>query len=283
MNNENPPIMRSLLLNLLAMVLLAAIIIMIVFNFYLPSITNHGEEITVPDLEGKSVTEVTKILRDLDMFFEVVDTIDMDKEKYAPWAVVAQFPSASSTVKPNRTLRLTVQSDTRPQVPLPNLIHQSINAAQNQLRAKRLVLGEVTYVNALGSRSVLKMAVDGEEYEKEAFENGKILVQTGTVVDLFVADGLGQQTLPTMVNVLGMTQEEAEINIIGWGLLLGKVIKRPSFKPEGTVIGQLPKVDEEDLRAGQLVTLYISSGSEGLDSLQVDSVHVPPMDTTASH
>jgi len=267
--------MKALLLNLLAMLVLAVIIIMIVFNFYLPSLTNHGEEVTVPNLEGKAEPEVKKILSDLGIYYEFVDTVNLDNEQYDPWTVIAQFPTANSTVKPNRTLRLTLQSDTRPKVPLPNLIDRSVNAAQNQLRAKRLVLGEVTYINAAGSRAVLKMAINGKEYTKADFEQAKaqkepIKVQTGTVVDLFVANGLYNQELPTMVNVMGMTVEEAEVNIIGWGLLLGKVIKRPSLKPEGTIVGQVPGVNAENLRTGQLVTLYVSSGSEGLDTVSID-------------
>ena len=272
--------MKILILNLAAMALLLVIIVLAVFYIYLPSVSNHGEEVSVPNLAGKSVIEVEKLLRETNIKFEVIDTIDFNKEKFAPWSVVNQFPAAHSTVKPNRTLRISLQSDKRPLVTLPN-VFGSISSAQTQLKARRLVLGDIEYVEADGRAAVLKVIIDDIEYTEEDFKKEKIKIQTGTVVNLIVANGLDDQNIPNMVDVSnrGLTLDEAEVIIIGNGLLMGKIIETPSRQPTGTIVGQRPRSRATDVRTGQLVTLFVSSGIQGLDTTDIDLPDLPDLES----
>lgn len=275
--------MKALLLHLSAMVVIAIIIVFSIFYVYLPSITHHNEEITVPDLRGMTVGEADKVLRNAGLNYLLFDTISLDEDKYEPWAIVNQFPKPGSTVKPGRSLRLTLQNDKRPMVNLPNVIDGSINNAQTVLKAKRLELGEITYVDSAGRAVVLKMIVNGEELTKDDFANEQtpIRVQTGTRVDLIVANGLDDQELPYMIKVEGLSLEQAKVQLIGWGLLVGRVEEKPAFAPKGIVIYQNPEPDAQKVRAGQMVRLIVSAGPDGLPDSVKQRRNRPQMPTPA--
>src|SRR5436190_20187116 len=72
------------------------------FYVYLPSATNHGESITVPDLTGMKLEELNTFLGEHELRFEVDDSTY--SEDYPPLTVLRQFPRAGSTVKENRMI-----------------------------------------------------------------------------------------------------------------------------------------------------------------------------------
>src|SRR4051794_798214 len=76
------------------------------FYAYLPNVTNHGETITVPNIEGKNIEEVEAFLAKHDLRYEVNDSSYSDK--YPPLAVLKQYPSAGAKVKENRKIYVSV-------------------------------------------------------------------------------------------------------------------------------------------------------------------------------
>jgi beta-lactam-binding protein with PASTA domain len=59
----------------LGLVILAYIVIVSLTIFYLDSYTNHGQHIDVPNLIGRNVNSVKTELEDLDLQYEILDSI----------------------------------------------------------------------------------------------------------------------------------------------------------------------------------------------------------------
>ncbi len=191
------------------------IIFLLIFYLYiyLPNSTNHGETITVPSIEGLSLTELEDFLGKRNLRYAVNDSSYTDD--YPPLTVLRQFPAAGSKIKENRVIYISLNRVTPPSVPIPNLIDGSLINAEAVLRGNELKRGKIQLVRGPFLNLVKEMIYNGE----------KILPGTripkGSVIDLVVEDG-GSNTVPTP-DVRGYTLEDAKIPIFGSNLSLGQV------------------------------------------------------------
>ena len=121
----------------LHLVLAAAVLIVLsvlYFYAYLPHITNHGESITVPSVEGLPITKVEDFLADHDLRYEVNDS--SYSAEYPPLTVLKQYPAAGAKVKENRKIFVSVNRKNPPTVKMPDLIDGSLTNAEAVLRGK---------------------------------------------------------------------------------------------------------------------------------------------------
>ena len=134
------------------------IIIVLVFAMmkWLSYTTNHGEEITVPNLSKLSVEVAEEKLNALDLEYVLLDTTEYQKD-YPKFSVVKQDPIAGSKVKEGRKIYIKVNSDSYRDIVMPDLIEQSLRQAEPTLKALGLELGERTYKPYLGKDMVLEM------------------------------------------------------------------------------------------------------------------------------
>ena len=160
------------------------IIIVLVFGImkWLSFTTNHGEEITVPDLSKLSVEVAEEKLNALDLEYVLLDTTEYQKG-YPKFSVVKQDPIAGSKVKQGRKIYIKVNSDAYRDVIMPDLIEQTLRQAEPTLLALGLELGEKTYKPYLGKDMVLEMRY-----------NGKIIqagdkIPKASKIDLVLGDG----------------------------------------------------------------------------------------------
>ena len=86
------------------------IIVVLVFGImkWLSYTTNHGEEITVPDLSKLSVELAEEKLDALDLEYVLLDTTEYQKD-YPKFSVVKQDPIAGSKVKEGRKIYIKVK------------------------------------------------------------------------------------------------------------------------------------------------------------------------------
>ena len=97
--------------NLLVMALVAVALAIGVW-IWLGKYTHHGEEIIVPNVEGKLIGDVEYTLEMLELKAIVVDsTYDHSQPS---GAIMAQLPKAGSKVKSGREIYLTINSRSRP-------------------------------------------------------------------------------------------------------------------------------------------------------------------------
>ena len=231
----------------------AIIILLCIFYFYLylPHITNHGESITVPSVEGLPITKVEDFLASHDLRYEVNDS--SYSADYPPLTVLKQYPAAGAKVKENRKIFVSVNRKNPPTVKMPDLIDGSLTNAEAVLRGSELKRGKIKLVRGPFLNVVKEMQVEGNKIAPG------VLVPKGTMVDLVVMDG-GSNKLPTP-NVLGFTFEDAKVNILGSNLNIGNV--NLLGDTTGAIILKQEPTPGEEIMVGDVVDVWI--GKEGTE------------------
>lgn len=245
----------------LHLVLAAAVLIVLsvlYFYAYLPHITNHGESITVPSVEGLPITKVEDFLADHDLRYEVNDS--SYSAEYPPLTVLKQYPAAGAKVKENRKIFVSVNRKNPPTVKMPDLIDGSLTNAEAVLRGSELKRGKIRLVSGPFLNVVKEMQIDGNKVVPG------VLVPKGTMVDLVVMDG-GSNKLPTP-NVLGFNYEDAKVNILGSNLNIGDVTLVGDTTDLRPVILKQKPTPGEIIMVGDVVDVWI--GEEGREVPEED-------------
>jgi beta-lactam-binding protein with PASTA domain len=164
--------------------LAVALIAVLVFGMmkWLNFTTNHGEEITVPDLSKLSVQVAEEKLIALDLEYVLLDTTEYQKD-FPKFSVVKQDPIAGSKVKEGRKIYIKVNADAYRDVIMPDLIEQTLRQAEPTLIALGLQLGAKTYKPYLGKDMVLEMRYKGKKLKA----GDKI--PKASKIDLVLGDG----------------------------------------------------------------------------------------------
>lgn len=237
----------GILIHLLLATGLLAILGILYFYAYLPNTTNHGETITVPNIEGKSIQEVEAFLAKHDLRYEVNDSSYSDK--YPPLTVLKQYPSAGSKVKENRKIYVSVNRLNPPTVPMPNLVDVSIIGADAILKANELRRGKIELVSG-PFPTVKEMFFKGRPIAPNA------RIAKGSAIDLVVGDG-GSGNVP-VPNVVGYSLEDAKIPILGANLTIGniEIVGGDTLHMNPVILKQKPEPGDI-IRVGDVVDLWI--------------------------
>ena len=182
----------------LLQVLIAVVIIGILgylFMHWLTFTTEHGQEVTVPDLSKLSEQQVEDKLSNLNLEYVFLDSVDYRKA-YPKHSVVEQEPVAGSKVKEGRKIYIKVNSSGFTMVRIPDLIEKTYRQAGPTLKSLGLEEGTITYKPYLGRDMVLEMRLNGKKLNPgdKVFKSSKI--------DLVLGDGeVGfEQTLDTVTS-----------------------------------------------------------------------------------
>jgi beta-lactam-binding protein with PASTA domain len=252
----NNSTLGGVLINLAMAVGIIILLAVVYFYAYLPSITNHNESITVPNIEGMTIEKLEDFLGKRNLRWEVNDSSYSPDAQ--PLTVLKQFPHLGSKVKENRKIYISINRINPPTVPLPRLIEVSLTNADAILRSNDLKRGRVELVSG-----------PWLNYVKEAkFEGAKIETGTripkGSVIDLVVMDG-GNTKLSTP-NVINYSLEDAKLLIFGSNLNIGEI------KPLGDTTGMHPVIIKqkpspgEVIKVGDIIDIWIAKpGTEPPD------------------
>lgn len=228
------------------------IIALLYFYWYLPSVTNHGESITVPNIEGLHIDKLKETLEDRNLRWEVDDS--SYSEKYPPLTVLKQFPHAGAKVKENRKIYISINRVSPPTIPLPNLVDRSVSNAEAVLKSNELKRGHIELIPGPFLNVVQGMKYDGQSVK----EGTKI--PKGSTIDLVVMDG-GQGKGLEAPRVVGQTLEVAKFLIRGFNLNIGTIrLVQDTTGIEPIVIKQKPDASEA-VKIGDIIDLWI--GKEG--------------------
>lgn len=166
----------------LAIALVIIIVLVFAMMKWLSFTTNHGEEITVPNLSKLSVEVAEEKLNALDLEYVLLDTTEYQKE-FPKFSVVKQDPIAGSKVKEGRKIYIKINSDSYRDILMPNLIEQTLRQAEPTLKALGLELGTKTYKPYLGKDMVLEMRYKGRKLKAGD------KVPKSSKIDLVLGDG----------------------------------------------------------------------------------------------
>ena len=237
---------------LLHMAIAGTILMLLCFFYffvYLPGTTNHGESITVPNIEGLSIQKVQPFLASHDLQFEVNDS--SYSSQYPPLTVLKQYPAPGSKVKEGRKVYVSINRIKPPSVPMPDLIDGSLINAEAVLKGSELKRGKIHLVRGPFLNVVKEMRVDGAKVEPN------VRIPKGTVVDLVVMDG-GSAYFPAP-NVLNYSYEDAEFSIKGSNLNVGRVyVFGDTTGVHAVVLKQKPD-PHQNIKVGDIVDLWIGA------------------------
>jgi beta-lactam-binding protein with PASTA domain len=230
----------DLLIHLGIVLTLGLITFMIFFNSFLPSITYHRETVTMPDVQGMSITELEEFLKKRDLTYEIKDSSYSRNHK--PNVVISQSPLPGAKVKRYRKIFITVNPKNPPLVAMPRLIDMPFSEARRALLNEGLELGRIEYKAHIAENVILEQTVLDKNYTVDNLEEFKkgILIPKGTRIDLVVGDGLGEREFP-MPDLAMMPLDEAEFVIKGHELIRGNIrYDYNSSREIGTVLSQNP-------------------------------------------
>lgn len=173
-----------------------SIALLILFFGSLNWLTNHGRQVTVPNTFGMKMDKAVDILEDMGFRVEVDSTYKAGRK---PLEVLFQEPESGMSVKYGRTVFLTINRQTPPSIPMPNLVNMSFRNALLTLHSYYLEVGDTLYRPDVAAGAVLEQRVNGKTIVPGT------QVPFGTRIDLVVGEGLsGEIEVP---NLVGMTWE----------------------------------------------------------------------------
>lgn len=224
--NKSEPSKKDLLIHTGLAGVASIVILLFVFYIYLPFTTNHGESMTVPNLEGILLEDLGQFLEERDLRYEIEPDSGYSP-KFPSQAVLKQFPLPNAKVKEGRKIYITLNASQPPVVKMPSLIQRSLKNAQLELRSLGLLLGEIRYRPDFALNTIL-----GQYYQGKKLSGGDEIPK-GSKIDFEVGDGLGNQTFQ-MLNLTDMVLDEAVFVMRGYGLKLGDVF----YEKEGRIVKQ---------------------------------------------
>jgi beta-lactam-binding protein with PASTA domain len=157
-------------------------IIAYLFFHWITYTTNHGQEITVPDLGKLSVEQAEEKLEALDLDYIILDTVDF-KPEFPKLTIVEQEPKAGAKVKEGRKIYIKINASKYTMVVVPDLIEKTYRQAVPTLEAVGLKEGTITYKPYLGKDMVLEVRMNGKKLKA----GDKVL--KSSKIDLVLGDG----------------------------------------------------------------------------------------------
>ena len=143
---------------------LAALAILAVLSYlfmhWLTFTTDHGHEITVPNLAKLTEEQVEEKLDELDLDYVLLDSVDFNSD-FPKYSVVEQDPLPGAKVKEGRKIYIKINASGFSSVRIPDLIDKTYREAVPTLKALGLEEGTITYIPNLGKDMVLEMRCKG--------------------------------------------------------------------------------------------------------------------------
>ena len=171
------------------------------FMHWLTFTTDHGHEIAVPDLRKLTEEQVEDKLDELDLDYELLDSVDF-RGDYPKYSVVEQDPMPGTKVKVGRKVYIKINSSGFSSVRIPDLIDKTYREAVPTLKALGLEEGTITYVPNLGKDMVLEMRYKGRNMK--ACDR----VLKASKIDLVLGDGKESYQEETAVDSTAVPKEE---------------------------------------------------------------------------
>jgi beta-lactam-binding protein with PASTA domain len=175
------------------------------FMHWLTFTTDHGHEISVPDLRKLTEEQVEEKLDELDLDYVLLDSVDF-RGDFPKFSVVEQDPLPGMKVKVGRKVYIKINASGFSSVKIPDLINKTYREAVPTLIALGLKEGTITYIPNLGKDMVLEMRYRGRNLKVGA----KVL--KSSKIDLVLGDGKESYVDETAVDSTAAPIEEKPVN-----------------------------------------------------------------------
>jgi serine/threonine-protein kinase len=215
------------------------------FNMIMTAFIHSEEEIVLPDVTGKNIAEA------LDELSLMGLNIRKEGEEFsqtlAPGIVLRQSPPAGMNVRKGKTIKITI-SQGGEMIYVPNLVGQTVRAADIMLKSSSLMIGEI-------SRKYSVIAEKGVVLSQDPASSSS--VEKDAVINLVISDGVppeGIILMPDWTNKpAALAKEWAQPHSLEIDI---KTEQTSSVLPD-TVLRQTPAPDA-DLSGINKIVLYVS-------------------------
>ena len=247
-----------------------ALVFLVIFLFLqsLSWFTNHGEYLKVPSVTGQNVDNAIKLLESKG--FDVVIQDSIFSDTIPRYIVIKQLPDPDATVKVNRTVFLTINRATPPEVSMPKLEGLSYRFAFELLQKNHLKLGDTIYRPDFMKGSVLEQQYRGAKI------NAGDKIPWGAKITLIIGGGLQIQEM-LVPDLIGMTFTDAKALLESKGITLASVIPMSTVKDTAAAFVYKQNPDKYDIdkvthlriRPGQTMDIWLSPVPLDTDSLKI--------------
>ena len=203
----------KIVLNLL-IVLAIVLVVFIALIFWLRHYTEHGIEITVPDITGLYTEEAAITLAAQGLQLCIIDSTYSQKTPLG--TLLEQNPKAGSLVKHGRTIYAIQNARFRRPVIMPELRDLSLRQAQSTIKVLGLEVGEIIYEPSTYKDLILDVRADDTPIAAGT------QIAEGTIINLHVGKGSGTMQV-TVPSIVGKSLTDARSWLIGNSLSIGRI------------------------------------------------------------
>ncbi len=204
---------KAAAINIAAMITLVAILIAGLV-IYLRSYTQHGTEVTVPNITNMHIAEAEILLAAENLHVQVIDSTYSTKTPLG--TIVEQNPSPGSQVKRGRTIYVIQNARMRRPVIIPELRDLSLRQAEATAKTLGLTIHETIYQPSTFKNIILDVRV----CDTSVVAGTRL--EEGTAITLVVGKGKGTQQV-TVPHIVGKNIEDATSWLFTNSLILGTI------------------------------------------------------------
>lgn len=246
-NESEPAPKKSYLLNILAGVTAACVILAIVALYVFWKASNSSvEELVLPNFVGMTVDQAQK---ETENKVSIIITEEQASTVYEKGEIINQVPGYNTAVKINSTVKVIVSSGLQ-EIVMPDLVNETSSVAKTRL-------------NAMGIKNVVVTRKIDDKVQK-----GRIIMTEPAAETVLKPDdevvlyvSTGAPDVPIKVpSLLGMTEVQARSELGKLKLRVGTVELVDSAEERGTVIWQSVEEGETLEKQGK-VDIKISNGA----------------------
>jgi eukaryotic-like serine/threonine-protein kinase len=233
---------------------------------FLNNYAKTGEAIEVPNLEGLDIIEAEAALKSEGLYAEIIDSLYQQGDRGG--LVLDQEPRATSLVKKDRKIYLTISRYQTPTVIVPNVLNQSIAIAINKLTRRGFLIGQQIPKPDPCNGCPIGLEIRG----KKILEGTKL--PKGTKIDLIIgmSDDEGEVLAPALY---GLTPDEAKLLLTSYGLNVGALVITDAMNNGDSLAAKVYDQSEKPgtfLKTGSAIGVFASPDILKLPNVNLDSV-----------
>lgn len=240
--NSKPKKSRRLTKWVIAGVIVAffAALIVVASDWVVGALVHTRKEVSVPDLTKKPVSQALGLLAAQNLALKQAGV--EFAQSVPPGSVLRQIPSAGSTVREGRVIRVWISQGDE-MVFTPSLVGTDLRSAQLAVRQAGLVVGRVENAYSLTYEKGLIVA-----------QNPKAdsMIQKGEKVSLVISEGQPPASVILAPNFKGKKLAEATLWASAQNINLIIKEDRDSMFRNGTIAAQRPAADNQIAPGGNL-------------------------------
>lgn len=255
---------KVFLINFLIIVIVILTAIWGIFQ-YLNSYTLNGKTISVPLVEGLSISEAQATLKGKNLRYQILDSIYVENSEKG--VVLEQQPLADELVKQNRTIYITVSKVIPPKINLPDVIDMSLRLASAKIESYGLKVGKLSYFPSECINCVIEAKI-----KNKTIQAGEQIAK-GSIIDLVLGSGTSSEKVLAPY-LIGLNRDEAIQKLQASFLNLGAelyddcVTRNDSLSAK--VYKQNPKRNEDNaINMGSSIDLWFTCDTSKI------SIHPP--------